>query len=81
MLNGDKLIQQLLAEIAEKQNIYESKVKLIIIMALWPNHYPSIAYVTIFANEGVTTKTMTHNYEYGLAKLFISKENFKAAKN
>ena len=81
MKDGDKLIEQLKAEIAETQNIYKARVNLILIMALWPHHSPALARFTTHASEGQTTREMTGNYQYGLAKFLISKQNFKAAKN
>lgn len=77
MKEGDRLIQQMKLDIAKEAK----QLWLRVLLNKWSQHSVSIAYVTVFATEGLTTKDMTGDYQYGLAKLYIGKECFERLQN
>lgn len=67
MKSGDLLIQQV------KGRMIQAGTK--------PYQGLTMAYVTVYASEGLTTRDMTNNYEFGMAHYFISQVNFNAGRN
>ena len=74
---GDELIARM--KWAQLKQLERDSLR--IILALLPKCEVSIAYVTIFASEGVSTRDMTRNYEFRLGPYFISKDNYNAGRN